>query len=280
MPERAAQIEKGHRFRALHDGPGVFLMPNAWDAGSARILGASGVRALATTSGGVNWSRGREDYVYDAPRDEMLAAYGAIAAAVDLPVSGDLENGYGLTEEDVAETFRLAVAHGMVGGGIEDTTANPAAPLFSVETAVARVRAARQGADGTGIPFTLTARCESFCVEHPDPLAEAIRRGNLYREAGADCIFIPGPNDAETIATLVEEIAAPISQVIGLGNPPLTVRMLEDLGVRRISTGGSLARACLGYLQRAAQAMAGAGRFDYAAEAIPDADLNRFFSGR
>ena len=271
-----SQAEKGAAFRDLHLGPDIFLMPNAWDEGSAKILAASGVSALATTSGGVNWARGREDYIYEVPKAEMLAAYGQIARAVDLPVSGDLENGYGDTTEDVAETIRMAIAKGMVGGGIEDSTADPAKPLFDEAEAVDRIRAARTAADESGIPFTLTARCEAFCFDVPDPLGTAIRRGNLFREAGADCIFIPGPNDAAIIGTIVREIDAPISQVVGLGDPPVTVAMLRDLGVRRISTGGSLARGCLGYLQRAARTMVDEGTFGYAAEAVSDPAINDF----
>ena len=271
-----SQAEKGAAFRDLHLGPDIFLMPNAWDEGSAKILAASGVSALATTSGGVNWARGREDYIYEVPKAQMLAAYGQIARAVDLPVSGDLENGYGDIAEDVAETIRMAIAEGMVGGGIEDSTADPAKPLFDETEAVERIRAARTAADESGIPFTLTARCEAFFFDVPDPLGTAIRRGNLFREAGADCVFIPGPNDVETIGTIVREIDAPISQVVGLGNPPVTVAMLRDLGVRRISTGGSLARECLGYLQRAATTMVEEGTFGYAVEAISDPAINAF----
>lgn len=269
---------KARRFRSLHAGGDIFLMPNAWDAGSAVVLAAAGFAAIGTTSGGVNWSRGRRDYVYEVPRDSMLTAYGGIAEAVDLPVHGDLENGYGDRPEDVAATISQSVRRGMIGGSIEDYTADPGKPLYDRGLAVERIRAARLAADQTGICYTLTARCEVYSLsDHPDPFGEAVARANLYREAGADCIFVPGPDDLDTVGALVREIDAPFSQVIGLGNAALTVAMLADLGVRRISTGGSLARACFGVLQRAAQEMMAAGTFGYTAEAISDPDMNALF---
>ncbi len=268
--------EKAQVFRALHDRDKLFVMPNAWDAGSAKLLAGAGFAAIATTSGGVNWSKGRRDYVYEVTRDEMLSAYGEIAGAVDLPVSGDLENGYGDNPEDVAESIRQAMRFGMVGGGIEDSTADPACPLFDLEVAVERIRAARAAADASQIEFTITARSEAFCVGHPEPLKEAIVRANRYRQAGADCIFIPGPEDRQTIRTLVGEIDAPLSHVVGLGDGDLTVEVLADLGIRRVSTGGSLARACYGLLQRAARSLLSEGSYEYAQDAISDADINAF----
>jgi 2-methylisocitrate lyase-like PEP mutase family enzyme len=267
---------KARAFRALHDS-GTFIMPNAWDAGSARLLAAAGFSAIGTTSAGVNFSHGRPDTIDGEGRDSMMADYGAIAAAVDLPVSGDLENGYGHRPEDVAETIRASIAHGMVGGGIEDSRRGEASPLFETELAVERIRAAREAADASGIPYTLTARAECYLVGTPEPFAEAVRRVNLYREAGADCLFVPGVKDAETIGRLMREVDGPVNVVMGLAGKPMTVRELADLGVRRISTGGSLARAALGALRSAAQALAQDGTFDYAGDAIPDAEINAFF---
>ncbi len=264
-------------FRALHEGPGLFVMPNAWDAGSARFLAAAGFAAIGTTSGGVNWRLGREDYVYTTPAEAMLEEYGRIAEAVTVPVSGDLENGYGADPETVAETVRRSIVLGMVGGSIEDSTADPTTPLYETGLAVERIRAARQAADESGLPYTLTARCEVFFTGHASPLAEAVRRSNLYREAGADCLFVPTAGDGETIQALVAEIDGPLSVVAGLGAEPLTVARLEELGVRRVSTGGSLARACYGLLQRAAAEIAGRGSFSYVTNAIPDPDMNAFF---
>ncbi|MDX1575611.1 MAG: isocitrate lyase/phosphoenolpyruvate mutase family protein [Kiloniellales bacterium] len=271
------QAAKAAAFRALHESPGLFVMPNAWDAGSARFLAAAGFPAIGTTSGGVNWRLGREDYVYTTPAEVMLEEYGRIAEAVEVPVSGDLENGYGAEPETVAETVRRSIAHGMVGGSIEDSTGEPDEPLYEAGLAVERIRAARQAADASGLPYTLTARCEVFFTGHASPLAEAVRRANLYREAGADCLFVPTAGEAETIRRLVEGIDAPLSVVAGLGDEPLTVARLEELGVRRVSTGGSLARACYGLLQRAAAEIARDGRFDYVKHAIPDPDMNAFF---
>lgn len=271
------QPAKAKAFRALHESPRLFVMPNAWDAGSAKFLAAAGFPAIGTTSGGVNWRLGREDYVYTTPAETMLAEYGQIAQAVEIPVSGDLENGYGADPEAVAETIRQSIAHGMVGGSVEDSTAEPEQPLYDIGLAVDRIRAARRAADESGIPYTLTARCEVYWSDHSTPFAEAVRRSNLYREAGADCIFVPTTNDEETIRSLVEEIDAPLSVVAGLGAEPLTVARLEELGVRRISTGGSLARACYGILQRAAAEIAESGGFAYLKDAIPDPDMNEFF---
>ena len=269
---------KARQFRRLHVVGDIFLMPNAWDAGSAILLAAAGFAAIGTTSGGVNWSRGRRDYVYEISRDPMLTAYKEIAEAVDLPVHGDLENGYGDSPEDVAATISRSVRCGLVGGSIEDYTADPAKPLYDRSLAVERVRAARLAADQTGLCYTLTARCEVYSLpDHPDPFGEAVTRANLYREAGADCIFVPGPNDLNTIGALVREIDAPFNQVIGLGNAALTVAMLADVGVRRISTGGSLARACFGLLRRSAQEMMAAGTFGYTTGAISDPDTNALF---
>jgi len=271
------QLAKAAAFRALHEGPGLFVMPNAWDAGSARFLEGAGFSAIGTTSGGVNWRLGREDNVYTTPADVMLEEYGRIAEAIEVPVSGDLENGYGPDPETVAATIRRSISHGMVGGSIEDSTADPEQPLYEVGLAVERIRAARKAADESGITYTLTARCEVFWVDHPSPLAEAVRRSNLYREAGADCLFVPTASDEETIRALVEEIDAPLSVVAGLGADPLSVARLTELGVRRVSTGGSLARACYGALRRAAAEISQSGSFTYLRDAIPDPDMNAFF---
>lgn len=269
---------KARAFRQLH-GSGTFIMPNAWDAGSARLLAAAGFQALGTTSAGVNFSHGRPDGARGMPPDVILADYAEIAAAVDLPVSGDLENGYGADPEAVAATIRRSVAGGMVGGSIEDSTGDPRRPLFETAAAVQRIRAAREAADGSGIPYTLTARAENYLVGHEEPFADAVHRVNLYREAGADCLFVPGVKDAQTIGRLVREVDGPVSVVMGLAGKPLTLQELADLGVRRISTGGSLARAALGALRAAARDMAEHGTFGYAAAAVPDAELNAFFAG-
>jgi 2-methylisocitrate lyase-like PEP mutase family enzyme len=264
---------KAARFRALHES-GTFLMPNAWNAGTARLFADLGFEAIATTSAGTNFSNGHGDYDYAVPRAEMLAEYGRIAAAVDLPVSGDLENGYGDTPEEVAETIRQSIAHGMVGGGIEDHTGDPAAPLYEVELAVERIRAAREAADASGLSYTLTARAETYLVGHADPFAEAVRRVNRYREAGADCLFVPGVRDAQTIATLVREVDGPVNVVMGLAGAALSVTELAELGVRRVSIGGSLARAVFAFVRKAALEMRDQGTFGYAGDQMPEPELN------
>ncbi len=269
--------EKAQRFADLHTQEGLFVMPNAWNEGSAKFLAAQGFKAIATTSGGVNWARGREDYVYQVPAAEMLEAYGRIAECVDVPVSGDLEDGYGAEPEKVAETVRRAADLGMVGGGIEDFTGDASAPLYELDLAVERIRAARAAADGVGFAFTLTARCEIFYFDVTDKYAEAVKRANLYREAGADCLFLPGGSAPETIRGLVKDIDGPISVVSEWDGPQYTVAELEDMGVRRISTGGSLARACFATLHQAAERLANEGTFGYLNNVVSDPAMSAFF---
>ncbi len=266
-------LAKATRFRDLHSREGIFVMPNAWDAGTARVLAAAGCEAIGTTSAGVNFAAGHPDYDYAVPRPEMMAAYGRIAEAVQVPVSGDLENGYGDTPEAVAETIRQSIHHGMVGGSIEDHSADATTPLYDLDLATDRVRAAREAADASGIPYTLTARAETYLVGHSDPFREGVRRVNRYREAGADCLYVPGVKDEETIAALVRETDGPINVVMGLAGAPLSVVMLAEIGVKRISIGGSLARASFALVRRAAVEMLGTGSFGYAADQIPDDEL-------
>ena len=272
------QIAKAQHFRDLHTRPGTFLMPNAWDVGSARMLASNGFSAIATTSAGIAFSLGVPDYEGAVSRTEMLDCIQRIARSVDLPVSVDLEAGYGAEPERVGETIALAIAAGAVGGNIEDYSGDASAPLFEPSLAVERIRAARLAADGSGLPFTLTARTDCYLANGVAPFAQAVRRANMYREAGADCLFIPGASDPETIAQLVKEIDGPITVVMGLQGASLTVAQLADLGVRRITIGGSLARATYGLIRQAAQEMAGNGTFNYARQQIPDAELCAFFA--
>jgi len=271
--------DKATRFRNLHRSGTTFIMPNAWNAGSARVLADAGFEAIGTTSAGVTFSMGIPEYEYRVPGEIMLDEFGRIAAAVDLPVNGDLEAGYGDAPEAVAETIRRSIELGMVGGGIEDHTGNRDAPLYDVELAADRIRAAREAADASGLPYTLTARAECYLVGHPDPFAESVRRLNLYREAGADCLYAPGTRDRETIGALVREVDGPVNVVMGLAGATLSTAELADLGVTRISIGGSLARATFGLIHRAAREMADAGTFGYAANAMPDSELSGIFRG-
>jgi len=270
--------ERGQRFRALHGQDHTFLMPNAWDPGSARMLAAGGFAALATTSAGIAYSQGVPDQAGRISRSQMLDAVARIAASVDLPVSADLESGYGETAEEVAETIRLAIQAGVVGCNIEDVSGDPQVPLFDKARAAARIAAARELADASGMAFTLTARTDCYLAGVADPFAEAVARCNLYRESGADCLFVPGIKDRETIGALVREINGPMTVVMGLSGAPLSVADLRSLGVRRVSIGGSLARATFGLIRRAAEEMQTSGTFSYALQQIPDADMGRFFA--
>ena len=268
----------GKQFRQWHEQPQAFVMPNAWDAGSACLLAASGFQCLATTSAGIAYSLGQPDYEGRVSRSQMMERIHQIASAVTLPVSADLEAGYGAAPEEVAETIRLAIQAGVVGGNIEDLSGNPLTPLFDLELAKDRIRAAREAADRSGIPFTLTARTDCYLANVPSPFTEAVRRANHFREMGADCLFIPGVKDIETIAALVREIDGPLNVVMGLTGSAFTVAQLNSLGVRRISIGGSLARSALGLVRRAAQEMREHGSFTFAEQQIPDAELCDFFA--
>ena len=273
MPQDLAAKAAG--FRALHDAPGCFVMPNAWDVGSARLLETAGFAALATTSAGVNYADGRPDGPGAATREAILAAYGRIARAVDLPVSGDLENGYGDRPEDVAATIRLAMAEGMAGGGIEDWTGNDDEPYYDIELAADRIAAAREA---SGTSFVLTARAECFLYGHDNPLDEAVKRLNRYREAGADCLYAPGPTDDATLKRLVAEVDGPINVVVGMGGGA-SREYMAALGVKRISTGGSLYRATAKLVLDAAAEMAGPGTFGYLANVLSDAETERLVTG-
>ncbi|MDH3681849.1 MAG: isocitrate lyase/phosphoenolpyruvate mutase family protein [Acidimicrobiia bacterium] len=276
--DQGSLAERARRFRALHDGPHPLLLPCAWDPGSARVLASLGFEALGTTSGGVNWSAGRPDYVYRTSRWGMLAAYGRIASSVDLPVSADLENGYGTGPDEVAATILASIDEGMVGGSIEDRSSEPEPQLLPVEAAAERIEAARAAADTSGIVFTLTARAESYFAGIDEPFTDALLRANRYVAAGADCIFVPGPADLDTIARLVAEVGAPVSVGIGSGGRDLTLPALADVGVRRVSTGGALPRALYRLLETAGREMREQGTFDFTADLISETAINDLFT--
>ncbi len=265
-------------FRALHQRGETFVMPNAWDAGSAVVLAGAGFEAIATTSAGIAFSMGRPDYAIPeggrrVDRAPMLARMGEIADAVRLPVNGDLEEGYGPDPEDVAATIRDAAALGLAGGNIED---HAPGGLYEVARAVARIAAARE-AGGAG-DFVLTARTDGRLLDPDHPLRDVIERANRYREAGADCLYAPGVNDLETIGRLVREIDGPLNVVVGLGSTELTVDALRRLGVVRISLGGTLARAALAFVRDAARELAERGTLDFASRQFSQAELNTIFS--
>lgn len=264
--------DKARRFRDLHAAGKPFVMPNAWDVASARLLAARGFPAIATTSAGINWAHGLPDGPGAASRDLTLARHGAIARAVDLPVNGDLENGYGDAPEQVAACIRCAIDEGCVGAGIEDFTGDRQQPYYDIGLAAERIAAARAAADASGIAFTLTARAECFLYGHDDPLDEAIRRLRRYREAGADCLYAPGPTDDETVRRLVGETGGPLNVVVEQWGGT-SVASMANLGVARISTGGKLFRSAYGRLAALATEMAEAGTFSFADDILSDEEI-------
>src|SRR5574341_1565935 len=246
----ATQIEKANRFKALHEGPGAFVIANAWDAGSARILAGLGFLALATSSGASAGVLGRRDG--QVSRDEALAQARAIVMATDLPLSADLEKGFGDTPAVVAETIRLAAAIGLVGGSIEDATGNKNKPLYDFDFAVERVAAAAQAAQALPFPFTLTARTENFLRGNPD-LEDTIRRLQAFERAGADVLFAPGLPELAAVRAVCAAVSKPVNFMAGIKGKSFTVAELEAAGVRRISLAGSLYRAAMSSLLEAAQ---------------------------
>ncbi len=267
---RATVTQKRATFRALHDG-GCFVIPNAWDRGSARYLAGLGFPALASTSSGFAWSRGRADG--QPGRDEVLAHLHDLVEATELPVNADFEDGYGSGPDEVAANVRLAVETGVAGLSIEDATGDPADPLLPLEAAIERVQAAREAIDATGGDVLLVGRSEGFIAGRPD-LEETVRRLRAYADAGADCLYAPGIATREQIVTVVEAAAPlPVNLLVG-GTSELTVPEIAALGVRRVSVGGALARAAWGGLQRAARLLADEGRFDGFGDAVPGAALN------
>lgn len=241
--------EKAERFRALHLGPKPLLMPNPWDAGSARLLAGLGFSALATSSLACAMGLGRRDH--GITRAEALDHARSIVAATDLPVSADLENGFGDTPQAVAETIRQAAAIGLVGGSIEDVTGDAARPLFELEAAVERIAAAVEASRGLPFPFVLTARADNFMHGKPD-LEDTIRRLQAYERAGADVLFAPGLPSLEAVKTVCAAVTKPVSFMAALPGKSFSVAELAAAGVRRISTGPSLHRAALGGLIAAA----------------------------
>jgi 2-methylisocitrate lyase-like PEP mutase family enzyme len=237
---RNDQEAKFGRFRELHRRPGAFVIPNPWDAGSARILTALGFAALATTSAGFAFSIGRRDSTGALTREMVLENARAIVDATHLPVSADLEKGFGDDPGACAATIRAASATGLVGGSIEDMTGNPDDPIFPMTLAIERVAAASEAA--RDLPFLLTARAENFLYGRPD-LDDIIRRLQAFSEAGADVLYAPGLPSLDAIRTVCEAVDKPVNVVMGLKGVPLTVAALEEAGVKRISVGGSFARA-------------------------------------
>jgi len=275
---KLTQIQKADQFKALHEAEGTFLMPNAWDAGSAILLAQAGFKAIGTTSAGIAFSKGLPDYTNAFSRNDNMTAINQISSAIDLPVSADTESGYGRRLHDVHDTMALTIKAGAVGASLEDYSGDRHIGLFDIEEAVDRVAAAVEAIKASDIPLILTARAECFLFGHDTPLTESIKRLNRYREAGAHCLYAPGPKDRETIAALVKEVDGPLNVVAGLSSEALSVEELSALGVKRISTGGSLARTCLAALRTSANELMASGTFSFAAHAIPDAELSDLFA--
>ena len=268
---------KGVRFRDLHQRPGAFVIPNPWDAGTARILTALGFEALATTSAGLAFSFGRKDGADLLSRDEVLANARAIVEATTLPVSADLEDGFDPTPEGVAITIRLAAEIGLVGGSIEDATYDPESPIFEFSQAVERIAAAVQSARGLAQPFLVTARAENFSYGHPD-LTDTIRRLAAFEAAGADVLYAPDLPSLDAIREVCISLSRPVNVVMGLRGARYSVAELADVGVKRISLGSSLCRAALGEFLRAAQEVKKDGTFNFAENALPFAEADDFMS--
>ncbi|HEY1161156.1 MAG TPA: isocitrate lyase/phosphoenolpyruvate mutase family protein [Terracidiphilus sp.] len=269
-----SRAEKGRVFRALHQRDGAFIVPNPWDIGTARLLAHLGFEALATTSAGYAASVGQRDYAID--RDEMMAHIAAIATATLLPVSADLENGFGDAPEIAAETIGLAAAAGVVGGSIEDSTGRPDHPVYELEHAVERIRAAAEMARALTFDFTLTARAENYVAGRPD-LKDTIRRLQAYQEAGADVLYAPGLAAREDIAAVVGSVDRPVNVLVGLPGLEMSRAELAAIGVKRISIGSGLARASFSAFLRAASEMRDHGAFTFARNTLTLREIGAMF---
>jgi 2-methylisocitrate lyase-like PEP mutase family enzyme len=270
----STQPEKGRIFRELHQRDRAFLIPNPWDLGTARLLAHLGFEALATTSAGFAFSVGQPDNTID--RSQMMAHVSAIVAATDLPVSADLENGFGDAPEVVAETIRLAARSGLAGCSIEDMSRETGHPIYERELAVQRIRAAAEVVRALPFPFTLTARCENYLCGRPD-LKDTIERLQAYQSAGADVLYAPGLRSKDDIAAVVKAVDRPVNVVMGLQGVQLSMAELSALGVRRVSVGSSLSRAALGAFLRAAREMLDHGTFSFAQDAVSFRDISAMF---
>ena len=276
--ESATLREKADAFRRLHAGPGIFVLPNVWDVVTARVVEAAGFPALATTSAGVAWALGYPDGERIS-RDEMLAAVGRIARSVRVPVTADMEAGYGAGPEAAAETARGTIAAGAVGLNLEDGTDDGS--LLDVTLHVERIRAAREAGGAAGVPIVVNARTDAFEIKEWTPaqrLAEAVRRANAYHAAGADCLFVPHVSDPETIARLAREIEGPLNVIAGPPAPPIPE--LARLGVRRASLGPRLIQATLGLLRRVVLELRAHGTYEAMRDLIvPFGELQRVVGG-
>jgi 2-methylisocitrate lyase-like PEP mutase family enzyme len=269
--------QKYEAFKALHERKETFVIPNPWDAGTAKILAALGFEALATTSAGYAFSAGREDSTSALNRDAILKNAQEIVEATPLPVSADLQDGFGPSPETCAATIRLASAAGLAGGSIEDATGDPNAPIYDLQLAQERIAAAAEIAQSHH--FLLTARAENFLYDRPN-LKDTIRRLQSFAEAGADVLYAPGLPSLEAIREVCREIPKPVNVLMGLKGATYSVEEIAAAGAKRISVGGSFARAALGAFVRAAREVKDKGTFTYAGDAISHAEVTRYMTGQ
>jgi 2-methylisocitrate lyase-like PEP mutase family enzyme len=268
--------QKAACYQALHAAPNAFIAGGCWDAGSAMVLAHAGLKALETSSAGVMFARGMPDGDGLATRDLMLENARSIAAAVDVPITADLENGFGLSPEVVAETIRLAGETGIVGGSIEDTTGDRTDPILPLGLAVERIRAASEAARRLPFPFALTARADQYMHKRPD-LVETIQRAQAFQTAGADMILVPGLTGREEIEALCRSVDCPVAVVVGLSNYRPNLAAFGALGVKRVIVGSSLARIAYTGLLTAAREMTGSGTFGFTEGLMPFDELNDLF---
>ncbi len=273
-------VSKAAAFKALHERPGAFIIPNPWDAGTAKLLASLGFQALATTSAGLAFSMGRPDGEGAINRDETLANARTIVEATALPVSADLENGFADEPEACADVIQHAARIGLAGGSIEDATGRLDDPIYPFDLAVERVTAAVRAARALPEPFVLTARAENLICGRPD-LRDTIRRLEAFAAVGADVLYAPGLKTPADISAVVKAVAPkPVNVIMGLAGAVFSLQQLTDLGVKRISVGSALARAALGALIRAADEMRTTGTFTFASQALPFAETNAILKGR
>jgi 2-methylisocitrate lyase-like PEP mutase family enzyme len=270
------QSEKAAAFRALHERPGAFIIPNPWDAGTAKLLASLGFEALATTSLGLANSLGRVDGTNTVSRAEVLENCRVIAEATALPVNADLENGYADEPRAAAEMIRLAAGAGVVGGSIEDATGDPDRPIYDFALAVERVQAAVEVARSLPVPFLLTARAENLLHGRLD-LDDTIRRLQAFEKAGADVLYAPGVRDLATIRTVVSAVTKPVNVVMSAADPAITAAQLAEAGVKRISVGGALSRLALAAFLKGAREMKDNGGFTWVRDTVPSRELKAIF---
>jgi len=271
---RLSQAEKGEIFLSMHHKEEAFIIPNPWDVGTARLLAQLGYKALATTSAGYAFSIGQRDNTID--RETMMRHVREIVDATNLPVSADLENGFGDSPATVAETIQLSSKVGLVGASIEDATNQKGNPIYEFELAVDRLKAAADVKHSFAHPFVLTGRAENYLVGRPD-LKDTIKRLQAYQEAGADVLYAPGVTSKDDIAAIVRSVDRPVNVVMGLQGVKLSLAELSEVGVKRISVGSSLSRAALGAFLRAANEMLEKGTFNFADDAISYAEISSMF---